>query len=173
MLNRGEAQVLLHPERKFYRGTQAQLQAHPEVLMGVNPQEILDLFLTERSVLRNQMRSDFTQAPAFQVTPERYILTYSFPNGTSERFSLRKSDLLVDTYERLYGQQVLSTMRFWAYELVDGRYLLPTDFTGELAQGSTTFSARVSEIRVNEPMPELMGTLTVPDGFERLALARY
>lgn len=172
LISRGEAQVLVHPERKFYRGTVDQLRAHPEILMGINPQDLVNCFQPEQTLVRNQVRSDFAQAPVFQSTPQNYQMLFVYPSGMTERFTLRKSDLLVASCEKLYGQQAQSTVRFWAYDLVDGRYLLPTDFSGEVANGNAAFSARVSELRVNEPMSPQLAQITVPDGFERMAIGR-
>src|SRR5262249_7834698 len=102
-------------------------------------------------------------------TKDRYVIRLDTPGGWSERYGLRKQDLLVDAYERYYNEQLNSTIKFHGYDLVDGRYLLPTYFTVTVQTGGT-FSAKVTEMYVNEKGSQQMFQMAVPDGFERMAL---
>ncbi|MBX7247056.1 MAG: hypothetical protein K1X53_16275 [Candidatus Sumerlaeaceae bacterium] len=163
------AQLVIFPERKYYRGSVAEMRANPDLLAGVDANKLQDLFVVERTLLDRLTRYP-AAAPA--ETEDHYILRYGYSDGTGEQFSLRKADLLVDRYEQLQGGQVASAINYWAYTIFSGGSVLPSNFVVELTRGGGQFGATVRDIDVNiNPTPQTF-QISVPEGFERMSMGR-
>lgn len=166
LVNRQEVQVIVYPERRYYRGTLAQLQANPSVLGGLYPGELIDKFAVEQTLLQRIAKQP---QPQFYPSADHVIVRFDLGNGVAERYHLRRSDLLTDLYERYYGQQLLSSIKYWGYDFYQGGFLLPSQFTAQSAGGGQ-FNAKVTDMRLNEPVPPQLAALAVPEGFTRHTL---
>jgi hypothetical protein len=168
LINRDTVQLLIPPQQQYFRGTIAQLQQNQEILAGINPEDLMDHFSVEQTLL--------SRLAAVQFPPEtdktHYLYRFQLPNGTTEVYHLRKQDLLCDLFEKFYGQQLISMIRYWSYQYYGGYYLLPNEFTIALPDKKGEFAANVTSVKVNEPVPDDLQQMRVPDGFERMALGR-
>jgi hypothetical protein len=166
ILVRDEAvQFVIFPDRSFYQGTLGELRANPQILAGIYPEQLIENFTVEQTLLRRMKQ--FPEAMLYQDR-QHYIIRFELGNGVSERYHLREADLLVDLYERYDSDQRTSSMRFWAYQIFDGKYLLPSQFVVESARSGGRFSATVTEMRVNEAMPSALAQLDIPPNFTRM-----
>ena len=166
ILVRDEAvQFVIFPDRSFYQGSLNELRAQPEILAGIYPEQLIENFTVEQTLLRRMK-----QYPDAMLYSDRdhYIIRFEMGSGVSERYHLRHADLLVDLYERYDYEQRSSFMRFWAYQIFDGKYLLPSQFVVEVPRTGGRFSATVTEMRVNEAMPSALSQLEIPAGFTRM-----
>jgi hypothetical protein len=169
MINRDEVRAVVYPERNFYRGHRYALQTNPMVLGGIDPEVLMQNFAVEQSLVQAMQQYQ----PDFQVTRDHYVLTFMKPDGATDRYTLRQADLLCDMYERLYNGNLYSNIRFYGYTPVEGRCLLPLQFTVTLPRNNTQFQASVNEVRINEEIPAQAYEVPVPQGFSHMALARY
>jgi hypothetical protein len=163
LLEKNDVQVVIAPERAYYRGTLTELRANPEILAGVYPGELIDNFVVEQTLLKRL--EAYPQALLYS-TRDHYEIRFSYSDGSAERYQMRKRDLLVDRYQRFFGNRAVSEIRFWGYDIYDGRFLLPSQFAVDLGGGGA-FLIRVTEMRVNEPSTPQIGQMLVPQGFEQ------
>ena len=169
MINRDEVRAVIYPERNFYRGQRYALQTNPMVLGGIDVEVLMSNFTVEQALVK-QMQS---YQPQFQATRDHYIIEFMRPDGGSDRYHLRQADLLVDLYEKLYNGQAYSTIKFWGYTPVNGRCLMPNQFTVTLPRNNTQFWAQVTDVKLNEDPPAQAYEVPVPTGFNHMALAAY
>jgi hypothetical protein len=168
ILVKGEqVKFVTFPDRRYFDGTLAQLRANPEMLAGFYPEQLVENFTVEQTLLR-RLNSNREQ-PLLYRTRGHYIVRFDNATGSaSESYHLREADLLVDYYENQEGGKKTGGIRFWAYELASGKYLLPTQFVVELPGGGR-FSANVRDMRVNEAVSPTLQQLEVPAGFRPVA----
>lgn len=167
LINSNEVRAVVYPERNYYRGPRNALQTNPMVLGGIDPEVLMQNFAVEQALVENMQRSQ----PEFEATRDHYLVTFARADGGTDRYNLRKADLLVDMHERFYGGQLYSTIRYWGYTPVDGNCLIPNQFTVTLPQNNTQFVATVNEVRLNEEPPAQAREVPVPTGFNHLSLA--
>lgn len=170
LVNRQNVKILIFPERRYYSGTLKDLQANPGLLAGLNPEDLMDNYTVEQTLLARLSQNPM---PEFQTTRDHYILGFAFSNGMSERYYLRKQDLLTDVYERSYNGQYFSRIRYWGYQAYAGNQLLPSQFTIELPGKGGQLAARVTQAEINAIAPPQVKTMEVPDGFERMAIGTF
>jgi hypothetical protein len=166
ILVRNEAvQFVIFSDRTFYQGSLDELRANPEILAGIYPEQLIQNFAVEQTLLRR-----LKQYPDAMLYRDRghYIIRFDYAGGVSERYHLRETDLLADLYERYDGEQRSSFMRFWAYQIYDGKYLLPSQFVVESPRTGGRFSATVTEMRVNESLAPALAQLEIPQNFTRM-----
>lgn len=150
------------PDRVFFDGSLADLRANPDLLAGLYPEQLIENFTVEQSLVR-RLRGG--AQPLLYSDRDHYIVRFD-AGGVSERYHLRRADLLVDRYETVAGNRTLASVRYWAYEMVDGRHLLPTQFVVE--SSDARFSATVREMRINDAVNPALSQLDVPPGFRRV-----
>lgn len=170
LLNRNDVQVAIFPEKKYYRGTPEALAANPDILGGVYPNELITNFAVEQTLLA---RLSGDAQPMLYSDREHYIIRFDYQNGSSERYYLRKRDLLTDQYERYAGQQVASRIMYYGYKFwgEGDTYLLPSAFSVEAPASGGMFTADVTGVEPNVAAPEQVFTFTVPQGFHKTALS--
>ncbi len=166
LLNRNEVQAIVYPEKQFYRGSLIDLRSNPQLLAGVQPDDLAGAFLVERTLL--QRIRENPDVPV-QETPNHFIIPFQTPEGLTERFHVRKGDLLVEQIERVRGNELISSVRYFGYRVEDQNALIPTRYDITLATGAE-LSVNVAEVRFNGADPDNVGRMTVPEGFERLRL---
>lgn len=167
LLHRNEVQAVIYPERKFYRGTLAELRLNPQILAGVQPDELSESFLVERT-LYQRLREN-PGAP-LQETADHYILSFQNRSGLTEHFHLRKTDLLVELVQRSYGSQPVSSVRYYGYRFDETGGLVPTRYDMLMTATGVELSVRVGETVFNGQAPANVTRMNVPDGYERLRL---
>ena len=151
------------PDRVFFDGTLAELRANPEVMAGLYPEQLVENFTVEQSLIRKLKQHP---QPMLYSDRDHYIIRLDAADGSSERWHLRQSDLLVDRYETMIGNRTIAVVRYWAYQVVDQKYLLPTQLVVESPEARTRFSVEVKEMSVNEPVNPVLNQLDVPPGFK-------
>lgn len=166
LLNRGEVQTVIYPEQKFYRGSLTDLRANPQLLAGVQPDDLADAFAVERTLLQRIRRNPETPV---HETPDHYLISFGDPAGVAETFHLRKQDLLVDRIERTFNGQPASTVQYYGYRFDETGGLVPTRYDAVVASGAE-LSVEVGDVRFNASAPEGIDHISVPEGFDRLRL---
>lgn len=166
LINRNAVQILSFPDKKFYRGTLDQLQQNPDLLAGIQPQDLMEYFAIEQTLINRLSTLQFPMDHA----DDHYVIRAQRPNGMIEVYYLRDRDLLVDQLERFYGEKMVSRIRYWAYDIYSNGYLLPTEFVIELPDDKGEFAVKVSSANVNEANSAELQRLQVPEGFDRMAL---
>mgnify|MGYP001356843554 CR=1 FL=1 len=167
LLHRNEVQAIIYPDRKFYRGALADFHQNPEILAGVRPDELSEFFLVERT-LYQRLRE--TPGAQLQESADHYIVSFQDQTGLSTHFRLRKADLLVDQVERAYGNQRVSTVRYFGYQYDETGGAVPTRFDMVMETTGVELSVRVGEVVFNGQAPANVTRMTVPDGYERMRL---
>ena len=165
MMKRGDLQAVVYPERTAYRGRTADLRANPAPLMGIDPSLLLDAFDIE-SVLLDRLERYPAVSTAGSNTGH-YSFTFLYTDGTGERFLARRSDLLVQRYERLRGGRAEAALTYAGFRDAGGGALVPTAFVTDVAAAGGQFAVTTDEIHVNEKAPEQAFNLPVPEGFRR------
>lgn len=153
VLLRGQSlEVAVVPDRTLYRGSVAELRQYPQVLGGVDVRELLDSLFIESALLRKLWRGG---EPLFYASRDHYEIRFAIPRGGEERYQLRKADLLVDRYQRFVSNRRLAEIRFWRYELVEGKYLIPTQIALE-GTGGASVLLNAQQVSVNEPVTDAL-----------------
>jgi hypothetical protein len=158
-----DVKMLVFPERKFYRGSLNDLRRNPLVLMGISPDDLITNFVVEQNLLRRLK----TSVAGFDESIDHYNITIAFNNGVSERYALRKSDLLIEKLERFFDGRPTSNVLFSEYKLAGGGDVLPSRFDVTLAGGSE-FSAHMQQLQTGEEIGSNMRAFSIPDGFDRM-----
>ena len=151
------------PYRIYFDGSLAELRANPELMAGLYPEQLVENFTVEQSLIAKLKRHP---QPMLYSDRDHYIIRLDAADGTSERWHLRQSDLLVDRYESMIGNRTNAVVRYWAYQVIDHKYLLPTQLVVESPEARTRFSVEVKEMSVNEPVNPVLNQLDVPPGFK-------
>jgi hypothetical protein len=153
VLLRGQnLEVAVVPERTLYRGTLAELRRYPQVLGGLDVRELLDSLFVESALVRKLRRGG---EPLFYTGRDHYEIRFALPRGGEERYRLRQTDLLVDRYQRFLGNRRVAEIRIWRYDLVEGKYLVPTQFAVE-ATGGASVLLTAQQVTVNEPVTDAL-----------------
>ena len=163
MIRGNDVQLVLYPERRFFRGTVADLQANPALFAGVNPADLIQCFPVEQTLLAQFGWA----APRHTGTRTHQVFAFQQASGATDTFRLRNSDLLTDLFERSYGRGAVTRIRYWGYGQF-GSTLLPTQFTIELPKTRGQLLVRVMSATVNEKPPAPMYRMEIPPGFENM-----
>lgn len=166
LLDRGRVQLMMVPDKKVYIGTLAQLRTNTTLMGGLQPDDLMNSFFVEQNLYRAMRQG--AQTP-LQETPDHYIVSVSYPGGTTENYHLRKIDLLVDQVDRSQGNANLGSVRYYGYQFYAGNALLPSRYDATLPNGAAA-SVSVTDMQPNAPKTPEIGKLVIPDGFERLSL---
>jgi len=172
LVHENHAQVMVVPEKKFYSGTQAALRNNPDLMAGIQPDDLMQSFLVEQNLYRH-LTNPASNA-SLRETKDHYLLTVSYATGVTEAYSLRMNDLLVDRIERSFGRRAMGSVRFDGYAFYTPEHsktphLLPTRFEAQLPSGAVA-TVVAEEIQPNAKRQPALETIDVPPDYQRLPL---
>lgn len=171
LMEGNNVQVMLTPEKKIHSGTLAQLRQNPDLMAGLQPDDLMYSFLVDKNLYLN-----LTTKPGatIQQTPTHYIITVIYPSGLSENYHLRMGDLLVDRIERYNGRRAMGSVRFDGYGFFQAEnseisHLLPTRFEAQSTDGNLVI-VEARTLQPNAPRNEELGIINIPPDFQQLPL---
>jgi len=168
-LMQGEnVQVMLVPEKKIHEGTPLGLRNNPNLMAGIQPDDLMYSFLVEQNLYRNLGNA------TLQENNDHFIVTVTYATGVTENFHLRMNDLLVDKIERYTGRRLMGSVRFDGYAYYPSpngktQHLLPNRFEAQLPSGAVA-TVEGRDLQPNAPRDPELTTLDVPPDFQRLPL---
>jgi hypothetical protein len=163
--DRDAVKVLVIPEKKAYVGTLGQMRSNNNLMAGLQPDDLMNCFYVEQRLSRW-----LKENPATMVTEstDHFEITLDYAGGMSEKYFLRKTDLLVDQVTRSQAGRDAGSVRYFGYNFY-GKSLLPNFFEATLPNGGVA-RVQATDLQPNSPRNKELNQLTIPDGFEHLSL---
>lgn len=174
LLKDGQVTALLVPERKAHVGTVANLRANTSLLAGIQPDDLMYSFLAEQNLYR--MLTAGQLPPQLVEVQGGYEITVAYPTGTTEKYRLRGTDLLIDRIERYQGRRLAGSVRFDGYAFYPSttgktttQHLLPTRFEAQLPNGGVA-TVIAKTLEPNAPRDEALTIMEIPADYQQLPL---
>jgi hypothetical protein len=166
LLANQQVQVLVVPERKAYVGTQAAMRANNTLMAGLQPEDLMNCFFVQGNfydLLEGYAGGQLTEQK------DHYLVTFNYPTGVTEIYSLRMSDLLIDRIDRVYRGKSVGYVRFDGYDYYGKKHLLPTRFEASQPSGAVATVEAVS-LTPNAPRTPELSHFEIPQEFQRVPL---
>lgn len=169
LVDNDEATVVIVPERLAIRGSLRELNRAPRITGGIRPADLFDALNIESRLVELLRREE----PQMASTRDTLQLWFAGADRRSAtEIELRRSDLLTQRLTRWQGRRKMGEVRFWAYDHVDQRVLVPTTFALENADGGALL-VNLSDVKLNEPRTPQLATIDIPEGFKIESLETF